>query len=179
MPGLNFEKSRKNISYLLKRKNYFKKNTMKIIINQVEYKGFDRNKEKNQCSKLFGNGYDYHVFGYLDRVGSNKEKNHLIINQLIDRKNVFLAGCSLNRIEQWMSITSNGEVTICSQDWKKEEVLGNIHENTIEEIFNGNDRKDLLRKIHEEIDSNPDFICSKCKLANLFINERFIQNEVI
>lgn len=181
MPGLNFDKCIKNIQKLLELQKSNTPKNMKITINQVAYDGFDRLKEEKECINIFGNNFNYHVFGYLDRVGSNRVKNNLKIQNLTEEEKlgITLAGCSLNRAESWFSICSTGEVVLCSQDWAKEEILGNVHNCSIQEIFLGGKREKVLEKLHSDLSELSNFICTRCKLSDIIYDGERYSNEII
>ena len=45
-----------------------------------------------------------------------------------------------------VSIQSDGDVTVCCFDWGKELVIGNVYEQSLREIWNGERRKELVRR---------------------------------
>jgi radical SAM protein with 4Fe4S-binding SPASM domain len=61
-------------------------------------------------------------------------------------------------------ITQDGRAVLCCQDWSIQEVMGNVHENTIEEIWNNEAytarREDLLRKERTGL-------CAKCDFPGI------------
>ncbi|MGL4009931.1 radical SAM protein [Staphylococcus cohnii] len=173
MPGLNFDKTVKNINNLIEKYKNMNSN-MKITINQVNYNKFNYLEEQAKLKELFGDAVNLHVFGYLDRVGNNREKNNLKTNEY---EEWILNGCSLNRAEEWISITSTGDVSVCSQDWNKEIIFGNIKEESIATIFNNDKKREFLKKIYGQIESEPNFICSRCKLSDLVLNKKRVSNE--
>lgn len=64
----------------------------------------------------------------------------------------------------WMTMTikSNGEATMCMEDYNNEIILGNVKESTLYDIWNGN-KYSRFRKDHFDI--NPEFKCGgKCDM---------------
>ncbi len=76
-----------------------------------------------------------------------------------------ISGCTSIWRDDMIHILFNGDVVLCCMDWRREVVLGNVRERTIEEIWNGS-RYDEIRKIidgREQGDSN--FLCYRCEAA--------------
>lgn len=174
MPGLNFDKTVKNIKRFIDKHQKLN-SKMEVRINQVNYNNFKYEEEQERLKSIFGDHVNYHVFGYLDRVGNNQEKNLLKTDKY---NNWILNGCSLKRAEEWISITATGDVVVCSQDWNKEIIFGNIKDESIHSIFNSPKKKAFLRDIYSKTKEDKDFICSRCKLSNLILDKRLQTNEV-
>ena len=127
----------------------------------------DMKKNIAQVKELFPNA-NIHPFGFLDRAGNLEQKNNLAIDE---DKNVKLIGCNLDRPFERMCILANGDVILCSQDWSREEVQGNVFETSIYEVWNSKKAIDIKRMILGEIPTESNFICKKCKLAILADDE--------
>lgn len=69
--------------------------------------------------------------------------------------------CSSLRSRKWIHILWNGTVILCCQDWRREVVLGNINNSSIEEVFNNNLFSQIRKYILGE-NTPSDFICRKC-----------------
>ncbi|WP_019189873.1 radical SAM/SPASM domain-containing protein [Levyella massiliensis] len=159
MPGLDYYNTLGNIHAFI---NYNKKrgNAIPVQIIQVMYDGMDLDAERIKTNQLF-NGTKIHYFGYLDRAGNMSVKNNL---RLDDNSNIKLAGCKLKRLEERISIVANGNVVLCSQDWTQREVLGNVHVSSVEEIFQGEQRKERLERLYGQTNNMAGFLCKRCKL---------------
>ncbi len=164
MTGLNFSETSEKVKYLLDI-NRKENDKIDIEIIVVLLPNLDINEIKAGLNELF----DYpkiHFFGFLDRCGKVEiAKNKLITN--IDAK---VVGCKLNRPYERCCIYANGNVVICSQDWDQEVILGNINENTIEEIWNGKKAKMIRKIVLGERKCPTNFLCKRCKLAILKSN---------
>ena len=66
------------------------------------------------------------------------------------------------RIDRALHISYDGDVVICCNDYHREEVMGNLKKQTIEELYKS-ERYQLLRKqVLGLADSPDDFICKRC-----------------
>lgn len=61
-----------------------------------------------------------------------------------------------------MSILWDGDVVSCCNDWKKENVLGNVKEGSLLKIWRGERYRDFRDKIYNQKPSGEDFICKRC-----------------
>ena len=163
MPNLNFDKCVENI------RNFLKINDNKIAyqITLVLVPWIDMKKNIAQVKELFPNA-NIHPFGFLDRAGNLEQKNNLAIDK---DKNVKLIGCNLERPFERMCILANGDVVLCSQDWSREEIQGNVFNTSIYEVWNSKRAINIKRKILGEIPTESNYICKKCKLAILADDE--------
>lgn len=69
-----------------------------------------------------------------------------------------------------MVISSNGNVIICCRDWNYENVVGNVYEDTLYNIWHSEKMKNIQRLIIEQ--NYNDIICCKdCNMNNMFYNK--------
>lgn len=173
MRGLNYNTVKKNIEYLYDY-NYSKKNAIDITICFVDLPDIDIRNSESQIKEFFPL-FNTHIFGYLDRAGNNTAKNKLKYN----KNDYTLSGCKLNREIERMCINYKGDAVLCSQDWKNEVILGNVFSSSINSVWTSKKAVHITNVISGfERMSEPNFICSRCKLAilkdtngNLVINE--------
>ena len=163
MPNLDFNKCKNNIKNFLEINN----DVIPYQITLILVPWMDMKKNIAQVKELFPNA-NIHPFGFLDRAGNLEQKNNLAIDE---DKNVKLIGCNLDRPFERMCILANGDVILCSQDWSREEVQGNVFETSIYEVWNSKKAIDIKRMILGEIPTESNFICKKCKLAILADDE--------
>lgn len=159
MPNLDFDTCVNNIKNFLKINN----NTIPYQITLILVPWMNMEKNIIQVKKLFPNA-NIHPFGFLDRAGNLKEKNDLAIDE---KKKIKLIGCNLERPFERMCILASGDVILCSQDWSKEEIQGNVFETSMYEVWNSKRAHDIKNKILGNIETPDDYICKKCKLAVL------------
>ena len=111
-----------------------------------------------------------HLFGYLDRAGNNKEKNKTIYQDCLTGT-FTLNGCSLHRPDERVCIVNNGDVVLCSQDWRRQIIVGNVNDTSLFNIWNGESFEKVRQKVHGKIRAEKDFLCHSCKLINLKVGE--------
>lgn len=82
-----------------------------------------------------------------------------------------LFGC--DRLLNTINVTTNGDVTICCNDYFKKYIIGNLLNNSLEEIMKS-DKAQSIRKMVFGNDSPSDFLCRHCSYM-LYIcrNQRF------
>lgn len=159
MPNIDFNDSKNNIKNFLKINN----GVIPYQITLILLPWMDMEKNKIQVEKLFPNA-NIHTFGFLDRAGNLDRKNILAIKE---NENVKMAGCNLNRPFERMCIIANGDVILCSQDWAREEIQGNVFETSIYDVWNSRKARDIQNKVLGKIDTSEDYLCKRCKLAIL------------
>ena len=78
-----------------------------------------------------------------------------------------LAGCEQtgSRPLQWIHITPHGKCVLCCQDYHDQYVVGDLHEQTIDEVLAGPEMSRLRRQVYGLEDAPADFICRKCIYA--------------
>lgn len=161
MTGLNFEKNAEKVKYLLNI-NRLANNKVDIEIIVVLLPTLNATEIRDGLNELFNNP-KIHFFGFLDRCGKVKLcKNDLAITESSE-----VIGCSLTRPYERCCIYANGNVVLCSQDWEQEVVLGNVYENTIEEVWNSDKAKHIRNIVLGKEKCPNNFLCTRCKLAIL------------
>lgn len=147
----NYDKCIKNIEYflgLLKEEN-IKMTTLIQTIN------FDAIKDEIERYKLF----------WKDKVNLVSIAELNPVHGLV--KEVDYSGCKrviCNEAFYKMVVLSNGIVTTCCDDFNGELALGDIHKNTIEEIWNGAKWK-KLRTDFTKLNYSEYKICEKCIMS--------------
>lgn len=174
MPGLNYDLVVKNIhdlSYI----NQQYGNPISITICVVLCPWIDMESEINLIHFMFPE-IPIHMFGYLDRAENNIIKDNKLIEKI--KNGNPLRGCELNRIDERMNICANGDVIICSQDWNREVIIGNVFESDIYSIWNSKKFQYIRDLVHGKInDIDNNFICLRCKLARVkWKNQQIVPN---
>ena len=106
---------------------------------------------------IFGEdeGIPIRYYKFVDRsanVGDFKQRD----------RTIKAYGCDYNRHIASTFIRYNGDVNFCCHDWRNEYIMGNLHENSLIDIING-EKYNLIRKMVDGIiDSDIDFLCKKC-----------------
>jgi radical SAM protein with 4Fe4S-binding SPASM domain len=160
MPRLDYDKVVKNIKYFAEyNRQHGNKIHTNIIMILLDY--MDMQKNIDDVKELFG--IEVRVFGYLDRAGANDKKNELLSEE--EMSGGKLVGCSTRRPNEWFSILANGDVYLCTQDWHRENKIGNVANDSIINVWNCEKYKWYRDVIFGKIDTPEDFICKKCKIA--------------
>lgn len=95
----------------------------------------------------------------IDKCNSSRAG---LIKKIKLEKNI--SGCSWGRLNV-LSILSNGDLILCCQDWKRETKYGNIFENNLNDIIEGEHYKDILQKAKGKKKSDRLFICKRCEYS--------------
>lgn len=174
MTKLCFEDSYKKVKYLIEKNNERGK-PVDIELVLVLYPNIDPNREIEGLQILFPD-VKIRIFGYLDRAGNNKDvKNSLAVEEC-EEKEYQLYGCSVKFSDERICIMSNGDAVICSQDWNREQVLGNVFNDSIEKVWHSKKSMQIKAQVRGEIPSDRNFICYRCRLANLKTKGKIFRN---
>jgi radical SAM protein with 4Fe4S-binding SPASM domain len=168
--GLNYEKVMDNISRILSNPATRKKTTLTFVLTGQNAR------EVSEATRYWKRqGVRTKVSGVTNRAGSlgSYEKispgtgyqNSLglatVWRRLMNRAR-HVVGCHVPFYQ--MSILFNGDVLICSEDWNRTTVLGNVAAQSLKEIWNSEkaneNRRLLLKKKFDRLDS-----CKGCSLA--------------
>ena len=100
-------------------------------------------------------GIDVRYYDFVDRatnVGDFSQRN----------KTHKTYGCDYNRHNESTSIYYNGETSFCCHDWRREYVMGNLRENSLWKIINGEKYHRIRQMVDGTADSDDNFLCKKC-----------------
>lgn len=148
----NFKKSYEKIMKVLEYKKENNLNTI-IVITMLD---LNRTNQKEDFDKLLATFEGLDVYIYL-----KSEDQQWYRKDFHGTKSVHWSEVCKH---PWMTMTikSNGEATMCMEDFNNEIILGNVNESTLFNIWNG-DKYIQFRKDH--FDVNPEFKCSgKCDM---------------
>ncbi len=136
------------------------------------------NKSRNTKTKL-----------YIKTISASQEENekflmdygeicdYIYVENIIENWPEFEAGAECNAVRykkeeyhnkksvciqpfKLLCIAANGDVMPCSVDWKRVNILGNIEKETIKDIWEGLDLRNIRLSL---LDQLPNSICSSCK----------------
>ncbi|HJQ37902.1 MAG TPA: radical SAM protein [Thermoanaerobaculia bacterium] len=105
--------------------------------------------------------FTVHFYEVMDRAGAVPVGMHP------ERKHERLAGCEQtgSRVVQWVHITPKADCVLCCQDYYDQHIVGNLEEQTLNEILTG-PRMSLMRRWVYGMEQAPDdFICRGCIYA--------------
>ena len=142
--GLNYEKCLNHIIYLLKITQNRPLNVKIVGAGRPMDKrlthpfNFPRSEYMDFWSQMFSRNGIKHpprviYFEYHDRAGSIK-RNSINLGKTIrpDLKNFYCP-----RIDQWLHFLYNGDMILCCDDYKREQVFGNICKHSRKDILDG------------------------------------------
>lgn len=158
MKGLSFEKAIKNILAFKERvvKGGF---DIKIFISTVETSLVIN---EIQESISFWEKYDIPVVTTpLNNRGGNLKDNHLKALRKIKGHRV------CDRPFYKIYILYNGDVILCSSDWMREIIIGNVAKSSIYEVWNGEKQKQVREAfLNKDLKKLP--LCQECDYIHLY-----------
>lgn len=158
--GGDYDQVLNNIKNFMKIRNDLNKSKPLTRVQMVLMK--DNKKEWEEFKKLFEPIVDTVAFGWwMDYNLNNKKEDFLIEDGTTKPKGVFCCP----QIWQRMFVHPDGVVTPCCFDAKRDLKMGNINDNTVQEIWNGKKYTEL-RKLHKSGKFFENDICRNCALAN-------------
>lgn len=167
--GMSFDKVSSNVHKFISRRNKLGKKRLRVIISMVVTKlnyhtRMDLKKEFNDADEV-----NFHkCFNYAGQHGGDSEypKNKII--SFLTKQNF------CQRLNLAITILVDGRVALCCFDYEGKEIIGDIKNNSIMDVWNG---EKLNRKIddlkHRRFENLP--LCSRCD----FINHNIFSRQII
>jgi len=87
-----------------------------------------------------------------------------------------LRGCKKDLPIRDMVIAYNGDVVLCCEDMARKVILGNVRENSLQEVWNSERALEVLDQIYQGHPSSDDFICKSCEFGRSTNTRRLIKN---
>lgn len=166
--GLDFKKTMKNIFFISKSSKMKSKTVLRFVkqkANAKEYSHFRKFWRRNGFAVL-----SFDLNSRLHAVKDYENMNHrekwfelLEIKILKIISPIFFSHCPIPNSAFY--IRSNGDVVFCFNDWTEENVLGNVNNHSIYEVFHAPKMKELRQRINSNSAYEND-ICKKCDLYN-------------
>lgn len=170
-PILDFNKITQNVFHLLSDASLRQTIQMMFLLNSLNAHEI---KEATQFWKR--KGVRTKVIQISNRAGSLDTYKELVLKETLYRRPLHLrlwknlmstirgaTGCELPFYQ--MNILFNGDVIVCSYDWKRTTVIGNIKTDSLRSIWNCERinavRRNLIAKRYERISA-----CSGCSIVN-------------
>jgi radical SAM protein with 4Fe4S-binding SPASM domain len=151
--GASFEKVYAAVEDLIKQRNEYSGKRLHIKANFIEMDEND-NTEKNKFITYWQNKVDrIAVLRFLDC----QEDERLAFKENYEQDDNFCCP------ELWrrLIILSDGTATLCPRDMKKKYIIGNIKENTVSEIWQG-ERMNYVRDLHRQGQFKKLNFCKDC-----------------
>lgn len=158
MNKLKFKKTIKGIKEFIELAKKYKKNENYINIKSLNIKKFSNKKEK---VVTFWNNLGIKKINYFEAPISRAGN----VKWLKIKPKTKLKGCNSIWRNEMIHILYNGDVILCCMDWKRKNVLGNLNNKTINEIWNNNKYQLIEKKINGKVKSSDDFICKQCEAS--------------
>ena len=165
MPKVRFARFLENIDLLLAQPG---RERVVMRVNCVNVRG-----EEEAAIRAFWarKGLDVVITRYVDRAGNVKpsEVGRAGLNGVPEgtgsaRAKPRLNGCWNTDIPLMkMNIAFNGDVVLCCMDWRRQEVLGNVREQSIEEVWQSAAYWKARDALYGGGDIHDNFLCFKCK----------------
>jgi len=153
--GMSYEKVKNNILKLVKIKedcgskciiNVVKIVNSPFITNDIVVKDWIFWEDE---------GITVKYYDFVDRsanVGDFKQRDRTVNSN----------GCDYNRHIERTFIRYNGDVNFCCHDWRNEYIMGNLHDNSLIDIINGEKYNRIRDMVDGITESNNNFLCKKC-----------------
>lgn len=156
MPGLNWVVVKQNLDHLVANRA-FRQFVQQISIVMIEHPlvtAEDVELAQRYCED---HSLAFNFWGFLDRAGNvNQYSNN--VHRLV------ITGCEQHRSLERMHITFTGDVILCCQDWRWNNVIGNIKRQSLLDIWNCDAYQHYREIIYAGKGEQPE-ICSRCKLS--------------
>jgi radical SAM protein with 4Fe4S-binding SPASM domain len=118
-------------------------------------------KDKEQFFDLFGNISDEIFIEQIVQQFPNAYINELPVNNITRWGKDVLPHKICVQIFKSIQICANGNVVACCVDWEQVNLLGNVHTESVKDIWNGSKLKQL-QNIH--LSGNINYPCINCKM---------------
>jgi len=158
MRGLKFDKTANEITKFIELSQKYKKNSEYVNIKLLKVNKLLDEKEKNLAIKFWNNFGVKRVDCFeapISRAGN--------INWLKIKSKKEVKGCKSIWRDEMMHILYNGDVVLCCMDWKRKNILGNVNEQNLSEIWTGQQYLKTENMIKGNIKSPANFICKNCE----------------
>lgn len=149
--GLDIEKTLRNIDYLAQ---FYPKEL--IGIQSIPY-NWPKGETKRIRSYFQRKGIKVRMPLPNSRAG--------LLPHITEHKNRTLVGCTANRPLGEMVICFDGDVVLCCHDMGRQEIIGNVRRNTIQEVWNGQTMMNKISQLYCGKPSPENFLCRKCEFG--------------
>ncbi len=115
-----------------------------------------------EISQRFGGSlFDIKYYEVMDRAGI------IPLGMKPSSLHQQLCGCEQtgSRPVQWVHITPTGKCVLCCQDYHDQYVVGDLNDQTLDEILEGPEMEKMRRRVYGMEEAPEDFICRGCIYA--------------
>ena len=156
MPGLRWHQVKRNLDHLVNNGSLRERigQLSLVMIDHPLVTEEDMRLAKEYCDH---HSVSYNFWGFLDR-GRN------VVRFSNDVYNLAVSGCEQRRPLERMHITFTGQVILCCQDWRWDNTIGNVREDTLLDIWNSEAYNRYRDAIYSGRGAAPE-LCKRCKLS--------------
>lgn len=154
-PKHDYDQVMSNIDYFL---SLLSKNDKRLKLNKVIINTFFTNnlEKEKQYWKQRGIKMNY-TLPYVSRGG-------LVFK--VDNEFKQIKGCAYgNYPKEFIAIQPDGKVILCCNDWLRENIIGDLNNQTIEEVWNSVTFNEYRKMIYGKKLPSKELICRKCDKA--------------
>ncbi len=156
MKKLKFNKTIQNIEKFISMAQKYKKKKDYVHIKTLNIKNKTKNKQKIiEFWKEKGINNINYFEAPISRAGN--------IGWLKVKTKEEVKGCNSIWRDEMIHILFNGNIILCCMDWKRENILGNIRNKSIKDIWNDKKYMKTEQIILGKLKSPKNFICKKCE----------------
>jgi radical SAM superfamily enzyme YgiQ (UPF0313 family) len=170
--GINYHLTLNNILNFIELSKSFKKNISEyIMITFIQHQRLSQ-QEREQAFKFWTQKGITRISFYsspISRAGN--------VPVLPSVRNEKIYGCNSIWTEEMFHILADGSVVLCCMDWKKEMVLGNVKQNSIEQIWNSKLYRETWDQIRGRKQPHPNLICLRCECAKTRLDT--LENKIL
>jgi len=156
MPGLRWQTVEKNLDAMAGNLPFRRlvERIAVVMVNHPLVTPEDIGLAREYC---LAHALQFNLWGFLDRA-----KNVAGYSNGVCRP--FISGCEQNRPLERMHITFAGDVILCCQDWRRRNIIGNLRQRSLLDIWNSDAYNQYRNDIYAGCGQQP-IICTNCKLA--------------
>jgi radical SAM protein with 4Fe4S-binding SPASM domain len=166
MGGLDFQVTLNNLMHIKESRDMRSKTNLRFVKQKQNFK--ELRKFKKYWNRL---GFAVLSFDLNSRLNSVKGMKGLQYRESLYQRSVLgilkrispyiFPSCPIPNIS--MYIRSNGDVVYCFNDWTESNIVGNLNNQTIHQLFNSNKMKSFRKRISQNKACKND-ICTNCDL---------------
>lgn len=134
---------------------------LEIVVNGNSLNHKERTESVYNYYSQFG---DVIVNGWESNSRAGSIENEYV-NNVSHSDNTPFSGCS--RVVNQLHINIEGDVILCCQDYFQNVKLGNILEQSIDEIMNSAKLIDIRRQVYGDIPMKSDMLCRSCSMIRI------------
>jgi len=156
MPGLHWRQVKSNLDYLVGNAP-LREQIEQLILVMVDHPSVTDEDIRLATEYCDIHSISYNLWGFLDRGGNVSRFSNNVYNPAV-------RGCEQRRPLERMHITFTGEVILCCQDWRWGNVIGNVRDKTLLEVWNSDSYNRYRDAIYAGKGGAPE-LCKQCKLS--------------